>query len=350
MSRPLKLLSRDECQRRLAQIFPPQAVSDRQVRGPQAAAAVFVARYISWDGAMHPMRPSTVLWFCDAVAKRKGAATRKAWYEASTKSHRAVTALVESWNVEHRPWYKDTSREPLRDETFHRWLEFGAIHRDESGETTSSKGVWTLDPDFAALFDPALKGDALNQAIDDWQQQHLGTVALTRAAVARQLTQAQHGVAVSLPTGQTRRLSAGGSSLIVKGIVEQLAPQIMGKPAVLAISESATKVDVVDAALLRQLGLTIQADRLLPDVLLFDADEGNYWFGEAVFTNGVITETRRQEFLSWAATRGIPAANCRFVTAFSSRAANPIRKRIADLAWNTLVWFLDEPDHVMHLQ
>ena len=37
------------------------------------------------------------------------------------RSHEAVRDLIRSWGHEHKPWYQDNSREPLRDEIFRRW-------------------------------------------------------------------------------------------------------------------------------------------------------------------------------------------------------------------------------------
>jgi hypothetical protein len=346
----MKLLPRAACQQRLMRIFPKHAVPDPEVRGPQAAAAVFVARYVAWDGTQRPLRPTTVLWFCDVAAKHRGAASRKRWYAAAMRSQRAVGELIESWGGEHRPWYRDNSRESLRDEVFRGWRVFGAIDRDESGATNDNGPVWTLADDFVALFDPNLKGPALQRRITAWQKKHLGPVAATRMAVAQQLARAKHAVAVTLPTGGTRHLRPGGSSLILKGVIEQLAPALMKQPAVLAISESATKVDIVDAALLRHLRLQIQADRLLPDALLFDVHAGRFWFVEAVLTDGVITEARRKEFLSWAHARKIKPKSCGFVTAFASRNGTPVRRRLPALAADTLIWFLDEPDRLLRFE
>ena len=88
----------------------------------------------------------------------------------------------------------------------------------------------------------------------------------------------------------------------------------MDEPAVLAISESARKLDVVDKELLDGLGIVIKADRLLPDALLFDASPGRFWFVEAVATDGEINKARKADLLGWAASQGIAASACRFLT------------------------------------
>jgi hypothetical protein len=119
---------------------------------------------------------------------------------------------------------------------------------------------------------------------------------------------------------------------------------------VLFISESRTHVDVVDNKLLARLGLKVEADRLLPDALLFDAGPGEFWFVEVVFSDGAITTQRKADFLKWADLHGVPPDRCRFLTAFISRSAPTFRRLVSALAWDTFVWFLDEPDHMVRLE
>jgi hypothetical protein len=78
---------------------------------------------------------------------------------------------------------------------------------------------------------------------------------------------------------------------------------------------------VVDDALLQRLGLPIDQRTLLPDCLIVDLDPVNpeFWFVEAVFSDGPITEPRKEAFLAWAADNGLDVTQCRFLTAFTSR-------------------------------
>ena len=136
------------------------------------------------------------------------------------------------------------------------------------------------------------------------------------------------------------------SHLILKGIIEQLAPRLLGQPGVVAISQSKQKIDLLDDALLRQLGLTIKAAELLPDALLFDGEAGRFWFVEAVATDGEIHEARKTELLRWASDHGIQPEQCGFITGFLSRTHEAFRRRGARIAWETSAWFLDEPDRI----
>jgi hypothetical protein len=127
-------------------------------------------------------------------------------------------------------------------------------------------------------------------------------------------------------------------------------PRLFDEAAVLFISESRKRIDVVDARLLDQLGIELNAGRLLPDALLFDAGPGLFWFVEAVLTDGPIDESRKRALAQWAVDQGIPVDQCRYLTAFMGRTAGPFRTLAASLAWGTSVWFLDEPDKIVRLE
>lgn len=46
----------------------------------------------------------------------------------------------------------------------------------------------------------------------------------------------------------------------------------------------------------------------------------------------------------------MPPARCRFVTVYRSRAERVFRETVGGLAWNSLVWFADEPDKLLRLE
>jgi hypothetical protein len=354
----MKLLARERCAERLRAIFPADVVEDhRTVSGPLAATAVYVCVYLGAFDGFNPIRPSMVLWMCDEVAEHARRASpeshdedRELWYRAALRGHKALAAVLDEWGIDHRPWYADNSREPLRDEVFREWLRLGAMVHDPSLSTTSPRPAWTLCGDFAALFKPQLMGEDLAESIGIWQDENLGTVGRARIMLAGERAAAAHAVEVCLPNGAVRPLAPGDSSLILKGIVERLAPRLFGKPSVVAISQSKKKIDVLDNELLRVLGLTIHTAELLPDALLFDGEEGRFWFVEAVATDGEIHEARKTELLRWAGEHGIHPDQCGFVTGFLSRTHEAFRRRVARIAWGTHAWFLDEPDRIIRLE
>ena len=346
----MTLPSRATCQERLARIFPEALPQRGRLTNQLAASGVFICLYVGAVDGERWVRPSMVLWMSDEAAASTEDAQRDQWYEAARRGKRQLAELVASWGFQHRPWYADNTREPLRDETLRAWAQLGAALRDETVPTTSSKPQWSLTSEFAALFDPALVSEELLSRIDDWQDDHLGTIGRARIAVARQLAGASEQVVVTLPGGATRMLAPGGSSLILKGVIEELAPRLLDQPAVLFISESREHVHVLDSDLLRRLGIELDAARLLPDALLFDSGPGLFWFVEAVLTDGAIDEGRKSALTTWAEHQGISVESCRFLTAFTSRTAAPFRRLAPILARGTSAWFLDEPDVIARLE
>jgi hypothetical protein len=346
----MRLLGRAECQERLQLLFPEELPRRGRLTNLLAASAVFVFLYVGSVEGERQIRPSMALWMCDRAAQRARASERRQWYEAAARGKRALADLLASWGVPHQPWYGDNTREPLRDETFRGWAQYGAVLRDETVPTTSPAPSWSLAADFAAVFDPRLRGDSLADAIEDWRQEHLGAAGLARVAVAQQLAGLGGQVFVELPGGARRTLAPGGSSLILKGVIEQLAPRLLERPGVLFLSESREHVDVVDARLLRRLGISVDAARLLPDALLFDAGPGTFWLVEAVYTAGAIDEARKEALSQWSSSQSIDPDCCRYLSAFVSRTASPFRQLVSSLAWGTHVWFLDEPEQVMRLE
>jgi hypothetical protein len=343
------LLDRSGCGQRLKLIFPADVVDDRVVAGPLAAAAVFVFLYAGAVDGNAPIRPSTVLWMSDEAADRTDDRFRMAWANAARRSRQALEDLLAAHGIEDRRWYRENSRETLRDEVFRGWRHYGAINRDESVPTTSSRPAWTLDGSFARLFSPDLTAEELDREIAAWQQRNLDDVARARRLLVTDREQARVSVEVRLPSGQRRQLRPGDSSLLVKGVVEKLAPRLLREPAVVMISESARKVGMVDREQLERIEFELDSATLLPDAILMDLaqDQTILWFVEVVATDGEINSDRQEQLEALAGQANWGAEKVRFLTAFLSRTDSAWRRRSARVAPGTMAWFLSEPDMLL---
>ncbi|GAA1242585.1 BsuBI/PstI family type II restriction endonuclease [Oryzihumus leptocrescens] len=347
---PALLADRTAYKARLEQILPASITGTTASANEIAAAVAFTMMYVGAVDGHRPIRPSTVAWMRDGIAARRDDADRQAYYLAALRSKQAVDAQCHAWGLtETRSWYADNSREPIRDETLRTWADNGALVSGSGVQTTSSAPRYTLHPDFAALFDPTLTGEKLDTAIKDWQSRHLTLTGRARAARAHAAARAEEAVVVHLPDGGTRELHIGASSEIIRGVIEQFAPVRLGDPVVIFVSQSGEKVNVLDEALLKRLGLPVDQQRLLPDLLLADLDPARdaLWLVEVVATDGPITEERRAALLGWATDHGVSPDRCRFLTAFESRTAAPFKKAVPQLARGSYAWFLDEPDGLL---
>ena len=340
------LLSVERIQERLFLIFPEGTTSRNYCTREIAAKTVFVMLYI---GAIHGtnvwMRPNQVTRMTDTQASQHDENARLSWARDSMRPHRG--------EIRGR-WYAVDTREPIRDETLRDGLiPAGAVKEREGLATTSSKPRYALTPGFSPLFDPALEGQVLETAIKEWRQANLSAGALARIAIERRgAVAAKTSVTVTFPSGETRRMTAGPSSVISKAVIEEFAPRFLTRPGVVWLSESGNKVVARDDGLAKAIGLTIQPDRNLPDLILVDLgpDVPLLVFVEVVATDGAITVMRKEALLAIAIDAGFRPNHVAFLTAYSNSDHPAFKKTASALAWQSFVWFVSEPDHIIMLR
>lgn len=334
-----------EIHRRLQRIFPEGTPNRNYCVREIAAKTVFVMLYAAAISSRDAwIRPDQVTRMTDAQAARADEAARVVWARESLKSQKG--------EIRGR-WYAVNTREPIRDETLREGLiPTGAVEERQGLPTTSSKPRYALRPEFAALFDPKLKGKILEAAIADWQGANLSAGALARIAVMRKgAVAAESGIMVTFPNGETRRMAPGPSSVISKAVVEEFAPRYLDRPGVIFLSESRDRVVARDEDLARAIGLEIRAEKNLPDILLVDLGPTAplLVFIEVVATDGPVSESRKKALLQLATDAGFDWRQVAFVTAYLDRSQGAFKKTVDSLAWNSFAWFAAEPDGIVSL-
>jgi hypothetical protein len=346
------VISAADATQRLLVIFPRGAF-DTVMSSPLAGAAIAAMIYVDSvatndDSTTFWARPSMVTWMSEEMRARDADLDRLRWREAALHQAKSLLPLLNDWGVPSASGYADNSRETLRDETFRKWRENSALRERAGVPKNSSRGRWALEPHFAELFDPAETGEALVEAAEVWRQEHLSPAAKLRVQFAAQDQEASYAVTVALPgNGGARTLEPGRASLIIKAVIEDWATTRLKNPYVVSISEPGDKILTGDAKLLSYLNVTINASSLLPDAVIADLGNTNveFWFIEAVNTDGEINENRKAKLVSWAQEQSIDPSHCYFLTAFTSRNDPAARKRLKDLASGTFAYFADEPGH-----
>lgn len=339
------LLNRDQVRERLLEIFPAGTAYRADTTNQTAAATVFVGLYIgAIVGGAQLLGPKHVYRMTEEQAARTDAASR-ADYIATIRSP--------TGEIQGARWYADNTREGIRDDTLREGLvAIGAVVARTDVPTTSSKPRYALTAPFAALFDPSLTGVRLAEAIATWQESALSKSSLARLAINRQgAGQSGDKVIVTFPNGETRLLKPGPSSELTKAVVEVFAPRFLAEPAIVSISESATKFVARDDALAKSLGLNIQADKNLPDAILADTGLSHTLlvFVEVVATDGPVSERRKAALLELIDEADFPKDHVAFVTAYLDRSSAPFKKNVNTLAWGSYAWFASEPDGLMEL-
>ena len=339
------LLPVSEINERLEMVFPEGTPNRNYVVREMAAKTVFVMLYMgAVEGAGRWVRPDQVTRMTDSQAGHGAEADRDEWL---TVSMRSATEAIEG------RWYAANTREPIRDETLRAGLvRTGAVVERAGLPTTSPRPRYALAKGFATLFGPVLTGDELVSAIDAWQKANLTGAALARVAIMRRGSTGQGGkILVTFPGGESRHMDPGPSSTITKAVVEEFAKRFLEKPAVIWLSESRRHVVAQDDALAQEIGLTIQPDKTLPDVILVDLgpSEPLLVFVEVVATAGAISDARQAALMALAREAAFSEEQVAFVTAYADRDESAFKASVSELAWGSFAWFMSEPDNLLVL-
>lgn len=346
MSKLPSYVSRELVAERLPLIFPEGTPNRNYCIRELAASTVFVMLYIgALEGSGRYLGPIHVYRMTDEQA---------ALSDTSKRSAYADTILRKKHVQLGTRWYADNTREPIRDETLREGLvAVGAVMVRDDLPTTSSKPRYALKEEFASLFSPSLQGGSLEEAIERFQERNLSTGALARVKIMRAgATASTARVLVTFPNNDTRQLAPGPSSIITKAVIEVFAKKFLSEPTVLWLSESGNKVVARDDELAAAVGLQIEVDKNLPDLILVDLGptEPLIVFIEVVATDGAITLRRQEALLALTSEAGFKQEQIAFLTAYQDREAPGFRKTIAGLAWGSFAWFVSEPDQIIVLR
>ncbi|KAA0573467.1 BsuBI/PstI family type II restriction endonuclease [Azospirillum sp. Sh1] len=339
-------VSRSIVSERLPLIFPEGTPNRTYCIRELAASAVFTAIYIgAVEGAARYLGPVHVYRMTEQQAALADSGSREAY---------AAGILKKKFRVPGERWYADNTREPIRDETLRDGLvAVGAVLRREDLPTTSGLPRYQLKGSFAGLFDPALEGEGLEKAIANFQATHLSKSALARISIILAGAAGKEGgVLVTFPNKETRTLAPGPSSIISKDVIEVFSAHFLDKPAVLWLSESGNKVVAKDDKLAAAIGLKIEADKNLPDLILADLGPADplIVFVEVVATDGAMTKRRKEAMLELTDAAGFPRTQIAFLTAYQDRESAGFKKTVAGLAWGSFAWLVSEPKGIIHMR
>lgn len=341
------MMPRDQIHARLQLIFPKGTPLREKCVSAGTASSIFTMLYIGAVAGNGVFLQPKHIYAMSQEQSEKVSESERLEYVANVRKG--------GFRAEGARWYQDNSREQLRDDGLREGLkQVGALDLQSGVSTTANKPRYALTPSFAALFDPALIDDELAKAIDAWQKANLTPGALARIALMLSGAIASKSeVLVTLPNKQTRTMSAGLSSVITKAVVEEFATRFLHTPAVIWISESGDKVIEHEDKLARRIGLQIEPDKELPDIILVDIGDGTadplLVFVEVVHSDGPVSVRRKEALEAIAAKGGFPADRIAFVTAYEDKSKAPFKKTVNALAWGTYAWFKNEPNNIFQL-
>lgn len=150
-------------------------------------------------------------------------------------------------------------------------------------------------------------------------------------------------IPVRLANGQVLKLSPGKHNEVQAAIVEQFAPRFANGGTLLYLGDTEKKDLYVDEKGLKKLGIPIDQHSKLPDVVIYDKKRKWLFLIEAVTSHGPVSPKRIVELEKFL--KGCKVGKV-YVTAFPDMAE--FKKHSTNIAWETEVWLMDIPDHMIH--
>lgn len=150
-------------------------------------------------------------------------------------------------------------------------------------------------------------------------------------------------IPVKLQNGEILKLSAGKHNEVQAGIIEQFGPRFANGGVLLYLGDAAKKDLFIDEKGLKDLGIPIDQHSKLPDVLIYDIQRKWLFLIEAVTSHGPVSPKRLlelEDLLKYCKVGKI------YVTAFPDM--TEFKKHTNNIAWETEVWLMDIPDHMIH--
>lgn len=150
-------------------------------------------------------------------------------------------------------------------------------------------------------------------------------------------------VPLKLSDGRVLLLSPGKHNEVQVSVVKEFASRFAQNSKLLYLGDTEKKDLHIDKEILEQLGIPITEHSKLPDIVIFDEAKNWLYLIEAVTSHGPMTPKRiveLEELLN----------NCKvgkiYVSAFPD--FSEFKKHTTNIAWDTEVWIMEFPEHMIH--
>jgi type II restriction enzyme len=262
------------------------------------------------------------------------------WSEA-TRSRRSVSKDIMAFIAgQFSKTYAPNTRETVRRQVLHQFIQarIAEYNPFEPNLPTNSPRAHYAISDDALMVIKTYGTNAWAGAVAQFIAAH-GSLANTYAKHRSTGTL----VPITLPDGSKIELSPGKHNDVQKAIIEQFAPRFAPEAKLLYIGDTAKKNVIMDAATLATLGLGADDHDKLPDVVLFDQKKKWLFLIESVTSHGPMSPKRVFEIEERLRDDQVGPI---YVSAFPDMAE--FRKHMRDIAWETEVWIVEIPDHMIH--
>ncbi len=150
-------------------------------------------------------------------------------------------------------------------------------------------------------------------------------------------------VPLKLSDGRVLMLSPGKHNEVQAAVVEEFASRFAQGSTLLYVGDTENKDLHIDKETLERIGIPITEHSKLPDIVIYDEKKNWLYLIEAVTSHGSMSPKRIVELEDFL--KGCKAGKI-YVSAFPD--FSEFKKHTAEIAWDTEVWIMEFPEHMIH--
>lgn len=296
---------------------------------PNIASAQDILRLIGMPSKQYAELPALTLL---AMANL----TESSEWEKSTNNWIRIHDIILFVNTNYGRRYAENSRETFRKQAIHHFIQAGIIENNNVEATNSPNFRYRITSEFQELIQKF--------GSNEWDLK-LNEFLLTHETLKSKYESKRNLTKIPVIINALDfEFSTGKHNELQKAIIEEFAPRFAQNTEVIYIGDTTNKFLVLNEHKFKELKIEVFAHDKLPDVVLYDKNKNWLYFIEAVTSVGEITPKRIIEIEE--ITKECDAGNI-YITAFQD--FKTYKKFANSIAWETEVWFLESPEHMIHL-
>lgn len=250
-----------------------------------------------------------------------------------------ITPLMDWVQHYYGKTYAPNTRETIRRKTLHQFCDAGLIlyNPDQPDRAINSpKTVYQIEPAALTLL------QTFHTAA--WQNNLACYLKNRPTLIARYAQERQHNlIPIQISSDQTINLSPGEHSELIRATLKHFAPRFAPDSQLIYVGDTGNKWRYSETALLTNLGVTLNTQGKMPDIILHYTAKNWLLLIECVTSHGPVDNKRHNELAECFADS---RAGLVYVTAFPHRTF--MARYLAHIAWETEVWVADAPSHLIH--
>lgn len=250
-----------------------------------------------------------------------------------------ITPMMEFAKKFYDKNYAPNTRETFRRFSMHQLVQAGiALYNPDypTRPVNSPKAVYQISPEALNVI------RSYKSIFYDENVQNFNTIVGSLAAkYAKERKQTM--IPVKAHNGKEIHLSSGNHSILIKEIIENMAPRFLHNAELIYVGDTGEKWGYFDIELAKKLRIDVDQYGKMPDVIFYIQEKNWLVLVESVTSHGPVDSKRFIElenlFFNVSAYRI-------YISAFPNKQI--MSKYSSQIAWETEVWIADNPTHMIH--